>query len=407
MLRKQPKNRRSGFTLVELLVVISIIAVLISLLLPAVQSAREAARRLQCINNQKQLALATINYSTGQNDRLPRLSATDANGNVYGWARSLLAYIDQAAIDRSIRDDANYLTSAGDGANLVISSFTCPNDLDSHGNPWGLSYAANVGYVASPLWGDGASYDPISSTTTIDGVARNNNSLHNAYMLDWDLSGGVADNTDLKPGTTAADAAIAYATGVFWNDADELLDPGNSIEDFDNFRMTFNYIQSGDGTANTILFAENVQSQTWPSFLTEDIGFGISVGINTTNGTDATPYTPDPNGGADPTGYVGNQDGFDNDTGVDGALELGISFQLIDPTAATSNNATINDQHNTFLNGTAARPASAHPGLVVMSFCDGSARAISDDINALVYARMLTPNGSRFGQLTGDNINTP
>ena len=93
-------KRNRGFTLIELLVVIAIIAVLIALLLPAVQQAREAARRSQCKNNMKQLGLALHNYHDAAN-KFPigtRFSMSAPN-----WRVGLLPYLDQAPLFHSVK----------------------------------------------------------------------------------------------------------------------------------------------------------------------------------------------------------------------------------------------------------------------------------------------------------------
>ena len=95
--------RRRGFTLIELLVVIAIIAVLISLLLPAVQSAREAARRAQCVNNIKQIVLACHNYEN-QVSSFPPDSIADGDwtGTWWAWPAFILPQMEQSAIYNSI-----------------------------------------------------------------------------------------------------------------------------------------------------------------------------------------------------------------------------------------------------------------------------------------------------------------
>ena len=102
-------KRRGGFTLIELLVVIAIIAVLIALLLPAVQQAREAARRTQCRNNLKQIGLALHNYNDAHS-ALPSGSivllngaGTNYGGHGWTWHASILPYIDQGNLYAGIQ----------------------------------------------------------------------------------------------------------------------------------------------------------------------------------------------------------------------------------------------------------------------------------------------------------------
>ncbi len=112
-----PKDggRRRGFTLVELLVVIAIIGVLIALLLPAVQAAREAARRMSCANNLKQLSLATLNYQTTQKKFPPMLMI---GKNQYRWSAQarILPYVEALSLADQIDFKTDYHLVGASGA---------------------------------------------------------------------------------------------------------------------------------------------------------------------------------------------------------------------------------------------------------------------------------------------------
>jgi prepilin-type N-terminal cleavage/methylation domain-containing protein/prepilin-type processing-associated H-X9-DG protein len=158
-------SKRQGFTLIELLVVIAIIAVLIALLLPAVQSAREAARRAQCVNNLKQLGLAIHNYHS-TNGALPPLWGSFANpgfgepqdlgGWPLNWAVALLPYFEQQnlfnASNNACRGGAWDAVNLNTVSSAKINTLTCPSESIKTG-PWiastFMSYHANMGGPAS------------------------------------------------------------------------------------------------------------------------------------------------------------------------------------------------------------------------------------------------------------------
>lgn len=364
--------RRKGFTLIELLVVISIIATLVALVAPAVQSARNAARRMECQNNLKQLSLAVTNFSTANRGQLPSLTSQQgtavtaaglSNAPAYGWVVSLFPYLDSAALYRTISESPVAFTASPpspfNAANPppVIKVLGCPVDLNNAGNNGGMSYVANAGYMQLDHWG--------------------NNANHNGGMVDW-------DSTTLPAGAnTATDLPTARSTGVFWRNQ------GNpTITNSDGgTSMTLDFISDADGLGNTYMLSENLQSAKWldpANTYTANTSTGqISFGIYVT----AT-------GSSSPVGTI--LDLTTNTTST--RLDL-----VILPTLQNGIANALPQRNPTAAVGTAPRPSSNHAGIVNMAFCDGKASQLNVSINARVYASQMTPNGQRNGQLASED----
>ncbi len=130
------RARLAGFTLVELLVVIAIIGILVALLLPAVQAVREAARRTQCQNNLKNVALAALNYESALGELPPGgLNVRTESASGLGWPVLILPYVEEATVSeeaiRKFRSTGDAYGGAFDNLNaLLLPMYLCPSDAE-------------------------------------------------------------------------------------------------------------------------------------------------------------------------------------------------------------------------------------------------------------------------------------
>lgn len=141
------KYNTQGFTLVELLVVIAIIGVLVALLLPAVQAARESARRTQCVNNLRQLALGMLNFESAYGgfpaaavSRTPEDYAGKGPGAWYddhGWYSQIGAFIEEQAFHDLVNFEVSFSHALNDAARRTyIGLYACPSDIGLQRNEW-------------------------------------------------------------------------------------------------------------------------------------------------------------------------------------------------------------------------------------------------------------------------------
>ncbi len=165
-------RKRSAFTLIELLVVIAIIAVLIALLLPAVQSAREAARRSQCVNNLKQIGLGVHNYHDVWGSLPPGEGSGAVSPNL-----ALLAFVEQQAIFNAFNFGMNERTAWLPAANTtvnqaMVATYICPSEAYAQRSSDGLNmWAANYSWNSGTWWPRTQSWDGLFGRTYDDDPA--------------------------------------------------------------------------------------------------------------------------------------------------------------------------------------------------------------------------------------------
>ena len=299
------KRNRSAFTLIELLVVIAIIAVLIGLLLPAVQQAREAAARLQCQNNLKQLSLAFHNYQTA-NEAFPPVCtiSTSTVSSSYSAFALILPYIEQGNLQNLINFSQPWSSQTA-AAQCPVPVFACPDERNAQFNTttasppsWPINYAVNCGtwFIFNPetgASGDGAFAVDISMRITdiVDG-ASNTLMLAEVKAGQADLVNSGIPNTPNYPPPASPSALAGFGGTLKLNFGHtEWL---NGIILQTGFTTTFTpntvcpYVANGqtyDVDFTSSILGQNLTSPTYVSFESRSYHMGGLVNVALMDGS--------------------------------------------------------------------------------------------------------------------------